>query len=151
MESKDLVISNALESIEEKKKTFENFKPEENYRYKTNCRFGEKGNEVNIKTLSVDDLLKCYTEAKMFADTLQNIKESFAYVSLVYKDNYFNVRLYGYTPEDWMSDIEQQIKKECYTFAVDNLEIAALKLKKFYSKGKQDEIAINEILSNLGI
>ena len=60
MENKDVIISNALKSIEEKKRGFENFKPEENYRYKTNCRFGEKGNEKNIKTLSISDLLNCY-------------------------------------------------------------------------------------------
>ena len=41
-----MVISNALEAIEKKKKELINV-PEDNYRFKTNCRFGDK----NIKTL----------------------------------------------------------------------------------------------------
>lgn len=150
MENKDVIISNALKSIEEKKRGFENFKPEENYRYKTNCRFGEKGNEKNIKTLSISDLLNCYVEAKLFADTLQNINDTFSYIPLVYKDS-VKVRLYGFLPEEWMSDIEQEIKKLCYKDAVANLENSAYQLEQFYSKDKQDEIAINSILSNLGL
>lgn len=145
MENKDLVISDALKQIEEKKKSFDGFKPEENYKFKTNCRFGEK----NIKTLTINNLLECYVEAKQFCDTLKTVMETFAFIPAVYKNGGVAVRLHGFPAEDWLSDIEQLIKKEVYNDAVANLENSAYQLEQYYSKDKQDEIAINKILENI--
>lgn len=147
MENKDLVISNTLKQIEEKKKSFDSFKPESNYNFKTNCRFGEK----NIKTMRLPMLLKCYVEAKQFKDTLENVLNAFCFISLVYKNEKIYVDLYGFSAEDWMTDLEYLIKKEVYKDATANLENSAYQLEQFYSKDKQDEIAIDKIISGLGL
>lgn len=147
MENKDLVISNTLKQIEEKKKSFDSFKPDAFYKFKTNCRFGDK----NVKAMNLCGLLKCYVEAKQFKNTLENVLNAFSFISLVYKNEKICVDLYGFTAEDWMTDLEYLIKKEVYKDATANLENSAYQLEQFYSKDKQDEIAIDKIISGLGL
>lgn len=142
---KDLVISNALEAIEKKKKELINV-PEENYKFKTNCRFGDK----NIKTLSIKDLIECLRLVDAYRDSLHRVYLS---DSLTFKTELENNEydMHGFSCGDWQSDIMYLIKKNKYNEQVKNLEEKSKALESFYSKDKQDEIAINEIIKTLNI
>ena len=145
MENKDLVISNALKEIEKKKKEFDSFKPEEFYRFKTNCRFDDK----NIKTLPLEELLQCYHKIYQYREFKTAVTEKLPFLKKIFSDydNVFNMQ--GFHVDDWLSDIEYLLKKLAYKEAIGHLENSACQLERFYSKDKQDEIAIDNILSSL--
>ena len=136
MENKDLVISNTLKQIEEKKKSFDSFKPDAFYKFKTNCRFGDK----NVKAMNLCGLLKCYVEAKQFKDTLESVLNAFGFISLVYKNEKIYVDLYGFSAEDWMTDLEYLIKKEVYKDATANLENSAYQLEQLALRWQRNQV-----------
>ena len=145
MENKDIVISKALEQIEEKKKSLDNLKPVENYSFKTNCRF----NELNIKTLSIPQLVKCLMEVYNKETSMNSVINDCSFLNLDdYKDAF---KLYNFEICEWKEDIIYLIKKLNYNNAIKKLENGGKQLETFYSKDKQDEIAINNLLSSLNL
>lgn len=145
MENKDKIISKALEQIEEKKKSLDNLKPVENYSFKTNCRF----NDLNIKTLSIAQLVNCLMEIYSKETYINNIINDCPFLKTEdYKDIF---KLYNFELNEWKEDIIYLIKKINYNNAIKKLENGSKQLESFYSKDKQDEIAINNLLSILNL
>lgn len=145
MENKDNIISKAIEQLEERKKKLIELKPVENYVFKTNCRFNEK----NIKTLNISELVMCLTEVFNFEKTIKIIKTE---IALLQDDEYSNIfKIYNHTVDEWLSDIKFLISKIHYNNELKKIEKGSKQLESYYSKDKQDEIAINSLLSNLGL
>lgn len=145
MENKDNIISKAIEQLEERKKKLIELKPVENYVFKTNCRFNEK----NIKTLNISELVMCLTEVFNFEKTIKIIKTE---IALLQDDEYSSIfKIYNHTVDEWLSDIKFLISKIHYNNELKKIEKGSKQLESYYSKDKQDEIAINSLLSNLGL
>ena len=145
MENKDNIISKAIEQLEERKKKIIGLKPVENYVFKTNCRFNEK----NIKTLNISELVMCLTELFNFEKTIKIIKTE---IVLLQDDEYSSIfKIYNHTVDEWLSDIKFLISKIHYNNELKKIEKGSKQLESYYSKDKQDEIAINSLLSNLGL
>ena len=145
MENKDNIISKAIEQLEERKKNIIGLKPVENYVFKTNCRFNEK----NIKTLNISELVMCLTELFNFEKTIKIIKTE---IALLQDDEYSSIfKIYNHTVDEWLSDIKFLISKIHYNNELKKIEKGSKQLESYYSKDKQDEIAINSLLSNLGL
>ncbi len=145
MENKDNIISKAIEQLEERKNKLIELKPVENYVFKTNCRFNEK----NIKTLNISELVMCLTEVFNFEKTIKIIKGE---IVLLQDDEYSNIfKIYNHTVDEWLSDIKFLISKIHYNNELKKIEKGSKQLESYYSKDKQDEIAINSLLSNLGL
>lgn len=145
MENKDIVISKAIEQLEEKKKQLVGFKPVENYSFKTNCRFNEK----NIKTLNISELVMCLIEVFNYDKAIKQIKSE---LKILQGEDYSqSFKLYNHTTDDWTSDIKYLISKIHYNNELKKIEKGSKQLETFYSKDKQDEIAINALLSDLGL
>lgn len=145
MENKDNIISKAIEQLEERKKKLIKLKPVENYVFKTNCRFNEK----NIKTLNISELVMCLIEVFNFEKTIKIIKTE---IALLQDDEYSNIfKIYNHTVDEWLSDIKFLISKIHYNNELKKIEKGSKQLESYYSKDKQDEIAINSLLSNLGL
>lgn len=145
MENKDNIISKAIEQLEERKNKLIELKPVENYVFKTNCRFNEK----NIKTLNISELVMCLTEVFNFEKTIKIIKTE---IALLQDDEYSNIfKIYNHTIDEWLSDIKFLISKIHYNNELKKIEKGSKQLESYYSKDKQDEIAINSLLSNLGL
>ena len=145
MENKDLIISKAIEQLEEKKKHLVGFKPIENYSFKTNCRFNEK----NIKTLNISELVMCLIEVFNYDKSIKHIKNE---LPILQGEDYTQTfKMYNHTVEEWESDIKYLISKIHYNNEVKKIEKGSKQLEGFYSKDKQDEIAINGLLKELGL
>lgn len=145
MENKDLIISKAIEQLEEKKKNLVGFKPIENYSFKTNCRFNEK----NIKTLNISELVMCLIEVFNYDKSIKHIKNE---LPILQGEDYTQTfKMYNHTVEEWESDIKYLISKIHYINEVKKIEKGSKQLEGFYSKDKQDEIAINGLLKELGL
>ena len=145
MENKDIVISKAIEQLEEKKKQLVGFKPIENYSFKTNCRFNEK----NIKTLNISELVMCLIEVFNYDKAIKKIKSE---LNILQEEDYSqSFKLYNHTTDDWTSDIKYLIAKIHYNNKLKKIEKGSKQIETFYSKDKQDEIAINALLSDLGL
>ena len=100
MENKDLIISKAIEQLEEKKKHLVGFKPIENYSFKTNCRFNEK----NIKTLNISELVMCLIEVFNYDKSIKHIKNE---LPILQGEDYTQTfKMYNHTVEEWESDIK---------------------------------------------
>jgi hypothetical protein len=137
---RDVIISKGLEAIENKIK--ELVKPEENYKFKTNCKY----NNENLKVLPVDQLIKILAEIYMMRDYMDKVSETF-YNVLEDKDRTY--KLYDFTVYEWSQDISYLIKKNKYNEKLKTLEAKAEALKKYYSEDKQVDIAIKDILASL--
>ena len=145
MENKDLIISKAIEQLEEKKKNLVGFKPIENQSFKTNCRFNEK----NIKTLNISELVMCLIEVFNYDKSIKHIKNE---LPILQGEDYTQTfKMYNHTVEEWESDIKYLISKIHYINEVKKIEKGSKQLEGFYSKDKQDEIAINGLLKELGL
>lgn len=145
MENKDLIISKAIEQLEEKKKNLVGFKPIENYSFKTNCRFNEK----NIKTLNISELVMCLIEVFNYDKSIKHIKNE---LPILQGEDYTQTfKMYNHTVEEWESDIKYLISKIHYINEMKKIEKGSKQLEGFYSKDKQDEIAINGLLKELGL
>ena len=145
MENKDLIISKAIEQLEEKKKNLVGLKPIENYLFKTNCRFNEK----NIKTLNISELVMCLIEVFNYGKSIKQIKNE---LPILQGEDYTQTfKMYNHTVEEWESDIRYLISKIHYNNEVKKIEKGSKQLEGFYSKDKQDEIAINGLLKELGL
>ena len=142
---RDLVISNALEAIEKMKKELINV-PEENYKFKTNCRFGDK----NIKTLSLKDLIECLRLVDAYRYGLHRV---YVTDSITFKNELENNEydMHGFSCGDWQCDIMYLIKKIKYNEQLRNLEEKSKALEGYYSKEKQDDIAVQNLLNSLGL
>jgi hypothetical protein len=145
MENKDLIISKAIEQLEERKKHLIGFKPIENYSFKTNCRFNEK----NIKTLNISELVMCLIEVFNYDKSIKHIKNE---LPILQGEDYTQTfKMYNHTVEEWESDIKYLISKIHYINEVKKIEKGSKQLECFYSKDKQDEIAINGLIKELGL
>lgn len=145
MENKDLIIGKAIEQLEERKKHLVGFKPIENYSFKTNCRFNEK----NIKTLNISELVMCLIEVFNYDKSIKHIKNE---LPILQGEDYTQTfKMYNHTVEEWESDIKYLISKIHYNNEVKKIEKGSKQLEGFYSKDKQDEIAINGLLKELGL
>jgi hypothetical protein len=145
MENKDLIISKAIEQLEERKKHLIGFKPIENYSFKTNCRFNEK----NIKTLNISELVMCLIEVFNYDKSIKHIKNE---LPILQGEDYTQTfKMYNHTVEEWESDIRYLISKIHYNNEVKKIEKGSKQLECFYSKDKQDEIAINGLIKELGL
>ena len=58
---------------------------------------------------------------------------------------------HGFSCGDWQSDIMQLIKKIKYNEQLKNLEEKSKALESYYSKEKQDDIAVQNLLKSLGL
>ena len=141
MENRDVIISTGLEAIENKIKNLK--KPDENYKFKTNCKF----NNDNLKVLSIEQLVKvfaevCTYEDGMYAVYMNHLKE-------VLDDTDKTYMLYGFPTDAWIADIKHLITKIKYNENLKDLNYKADSLKKYYSEDKQADIAIKDILASL--
>ena len=143
MENRDTIISTGLEAIENKIK--ELVKPEENYKFKTNCKY----NDENIKTLNRKRLLELFTGLLTWKDTVEKVLEKYPErfntddMKLVTED------VYGFPVSSWESDFLYLLDKIKYNEAKKDLEAKANALRNFYSEDKKTDMAINEILASL--
>lgn len=147
MENKDNIISKALEQIESKKQNLNSIKPQENYVFKTNCRFGE----INIKTLNIKQLIKCLMDVYNYKNIKENVSSILKLNSINYDDYNDAFKFFNFNVDEWESDILYLIKKLHYNNELKKLEDGSKQLETFYSKDKQDEIAINNLISVLGL
>ena len=141
MENKDAIISKAIEQIEIKKKELDSLKPQDGYQFKTNCRFGE----LNIKAIQLTHLLNCLNEVFTYKHSMDEIVKEYPFLTNE------EFKIYNFNVNEWKDDIIHQIKKIKYTDALKKLEHGSKQLESFYSKDKQDEIAINNLFTELGI
>lgn len=143
MENRDTIISTGLEAIENKIK--ELVKPEENYKFKTNCKY----NDENIKTLNRKRLLELFTGLLTWKDTVEKVLEKYPErfntddMKLVTED------VYGFPVSSWESDFLYLLDKIKYNEAKKDLEAKANALRNFYSEDKKTDMAINDILASL--
>ena len=59
--------------------------------------------------------------------------------------------MHGFSCGDWQSDIMYLIKKIKYNEQLKNLEEKSKALESYYSKEKQDDIAVQNLLNSLGL
>ena len=143
MENRDTIISTGLEAIENKIK--ELVKPEENYKFKTNCKY----NDENIKTLNRKRLLELFTGLLTWKDTVEKVLEKYPErfntddMKLVTED------VYGFPVSSWESDFLYLLDKIKYNEAKKDLEAKANALRNFYSEDKKTDMDINDILASL--
>lgn len=135
---RDVIISTGLEAIE--KKLNELKKPEENYKFKTNCKFDNE----NIKTMTYEKLLETLAKINIYKGALDAVFERFQD-----KFDKFEPEMYGFSYSAWESDIIFLAEKIKYNEAKKDLEAKANALRNFYSEDKKTDMAINEILASL--
>lgn len=140
MENRDFLIEGGLSTIEKKIESL--IKPEENYKFKTNCRYGD----VNIKTLQIPSLIAVLVDVDMQKEALTRVFDNNPTLDKAYKSEF---KRYNFTLEEWESDILYLIKKQEYNTKLRDLQDKAEKLKKYYSDDKQADIAVNDILDSL--
>lgn len=140
MENRDFLIEGGLSTIEKKIESL--IKPEENYKFKTNCRYGD----VNIKTLQIPALIAVLVDVDMQKEALTRVFDNNPTLDKSYKSDF---KRYNFAIEEWESDILYLIKKQEYNTKLKDLQDKAAKLKKYYSDDKQADIAVNDILDSL--
>lgn len=140
MENRDFLIEGGLSTIE--KKLAELKKPDENYKFKTNCKYGE----LNIKTLSIPSLIAILVEIDMQKTALTRVFDNNPSLDPSYKTLF---RYHSFTIEEWESDVMYLIGKQEYNTKLRDLQYKADRLKKYYSDDKQADIAVKDILDTL--
>ena len=140
MENRDFLIEGGLSTIQKKIESLT--KPEENYKFKTNCRYGE----LNIKALTIPSLIAILIDIDMQKTALTRVFDNNPSLDPSYKTLF---RCHNFTIEEWESDILYLIKKQGYYTKLRDLQDKAEKLKKYYSDDRQADIAVQDILDNL--
>lgn len=140
MENRDFLIEGGLSTIEKKIESLA--KPIENYKFKTNCRYGE----LNIKALPIPSLIALLLDIDMQKTALTRVFDNNPSLDPSYKALF---RCHNYTIEEWESDIMYLIGKQEYNTKLRDLQDKAEKLKKYYSDDKQADIAVKDILDTL--
>lgn len=140
MENRDFLIEGGLSTIQKKIESLT--KPEENYKFKTNCRYGE----LNIKALTIPSLIAILIDIDMQKTALTRVFDNNPSLDPSYKALF---RYHNFTIEDWESDILYLIKKQGYYTKLRDLQDKAEKLKKYYSDDRQADIAVQDILDSL--
>ena len=140
MENRDFLIEGGLSAIEKKIRSL--IKPEENYKFKTNCRY----DDVNIKTLQIPSLIAVLVDVDMQKEALTRVFDNNPSLDKSYKDEY---KCYNFTIEEWESDVMYLIRKQEYNTKIRELQDKAEKLKKYYSDDKQADIAVQDILNSI--
>lgn len=140
MENRDFLIEGGLSTIQKKIESLT--KPEENYKFKTNCRYGE----LNIKALTIPSLIAILIDIDMQKTALTRVFDNNPSLDPSYKALF---RYHNFTIEDWESDILYLIKKQGYYTKLRGLQDKAEKLKKYYSDDRQADIAVQDILDSL--
>lgn len=143
MENRDVIISTGLDAIEKKLKDLK--KPEENYKFKTNCKY----NEENIKTLNRKRLLELFTGLLTWKNTVETVLEKYPEKFNSDDMNFLTEDVYGFSISSWESDFSYLLDKIKYNEAKKDLEAKADALRNFYSEDKKTDMAINEILASL--
>lgn len=138
MENRDVIISTGLETIENKIKNLK--KPDDNYKFKTNCRFDNE----NIKTMTYDKLIETLAKITIYKDALDSVFERFQD-----KLDKFEPEIYGFSYSAWENDIIFLAEKIKYNVDKKDLEAKANTLRTFYSEDKKTDMAINDILESL--
>lgn len=141
MENRDFLIEGGLSTIEKKIESL--IKPEENYKFKTNCRYGEN---LNIKVLPILSLIDILMDIDRQKTELTRVFDNYPTLDKAYKSEF---KRYNFTLEEWESDILYLIKKQEYNTKLRDLQDKAEKLKKYYSDDRQADIAVNDILDSL--
>ena len=140
MENRDFLIEGGLSTIEKKIEGL--VKPIENYKFKTNCKYGD----LNIKTLPVLSLIAVLMDVDMHKSALTRVFDNHPTLDKSYKSEF---RRYNYTIEEWESDILYLIGKQEYNTKLRDLQDKAEKLKKYYSDDRQADIAVQDILNSI--
>lgn len=140
MENRDFLIEGGLSTIEKKIESL--VKPVENYKFKTNCRYGE----LNIKTLPIPSLIALLLDIDTQKTALTRVFDNNPSLDPSYKALF---RCHSYTIEEWESDIMYLIGKQEYNTKLRDLQYKAERLKKFYSDDRQADIAVKDILDTL--
>ncbi len=140
MENRDFLIEDGLSTIQKKIESLT--KPEENYKFKTNCRYGE----LNIKALTIPSLIAILIDIDMQKTALTRVFDNNPSLDPSYKTLF---RYHNFTIEEWESDILYLIKKQGYYTKLRDLQDKAEKLKKYYSDDRQADIAVQDILDSL--
>lgn len=140
MENRDFLIEGGLSTIQKKIESLT--KPEENYKFKTNCRYGE----LNIKALTIPSLIAILIDIDMQKTALTRVFDNNPSLDPSYKTLF---RRHNFTIEEWESDILYLIKKQGYYTKLRDLQDKAEKLKKYYSDDRQADIAVQDILDSL--
>ena len=143
MENRDVIISTGLEAIENKIK--ELVKPEENYKFKTNCKY----NNENIKTLNRKRLLELFAGLLTWKNTVETVLEKYPEKFNSDDMEFLTEDVYGFSISSWESDFSYLLDKIKYNEAKKDLEAKANALRNFYSEDKKTDMAINEILASL--
>lgn len=137
---RDNLIENGLSTIELKLASL--VKPVENYKFKTNCKFGD----LNIKTLGLRHLIGCLADLYMRKEALTKAYETISY-ALDKEDVKYEI--YGFEMKDWEDDICHLIGKVKYNDKKNELQRKADALKKYYSDDRQADLAVKDILNSL--
>ena len=140
MENRDFLIEGGLSAIE--KKIDGLVKPIENYKFKTNCKYGE----LNIKTLPIPSLIAILLDIDMQKTALTRVFDNNPSLDPSYKTLF---RCNNFTVEEWESDILYLIGKQEYNTKLRDLQDKAEKLKKYYSDDRQADIAVQDILNSI--
>ena len=140
MENRDFLIEDGLSTIQKKIESLT--KPEENYKFKTNCRYGE----LNVKALTIPSLIAILMDIDMQKTALTRVFDNNPSLDSSYKALF---RYHNFTIEEWESDILYLIKKQGYYTKLRDLQDKAEKLKKYYSDDRQADIAVQDILDSL--
>lgn len=140
---RDVIISKGLDAIEKKLKDLK--KPEENYKFKTNCKY----NEENIKTLNRKRLLELFAGLLTWKNTVETVLEKYPEKFNSDDMNFLTEDVYGFSISSWESDFSYLLDKIKHNEAKKDLEAKADALRNFYSEDKKTDMAINEILASL--
>lgn len=140
MKKRDNLIENGLVTIENKIKNLS--KPDENYKFKTNCKF----DNINIKTLTLQSLIAIFTELYIKKDALDKVYQKLTNLIDESDKTYL---LYGFSINEWESDILYLIEKIQYNTKLKDLQEKSEALKKYYSEDKQADIAVQSILESI--
>lgn len=140
---RDVIISRGLEAFEKKLNNLK--KPEENYKFKTNCKFNDK----NIKTLNRKELTELIIRLFVWKDTIEMINE--AHPDRFNSDdmNIMLTDIHGFSFSDWEDDMFYLLDKIKYNEAKKDIDAKANALRNLYSEDKKTDMAINEILASL--
>ena len=140
MENRDFLIEGGLSAIEKKIEGL--VKPIENYKFKTNCKYGD----LTIKVLPILSLIAVLMDVDMHESALTRVFDNNPTLDKSYKSEF---RRYNYTIEEWESDILYLIGKQEYNTKLRDLQDKAEKLKKYYSDDRQADIAVQDILNSI--
>ena len=140
MENRDFLIEGGLSAIEKKIEGL--VKPIENYKFKTNCKYGD----LNIKALPILSLIAVLMDVDMHKSALIRVFDNNPTLDKSYKSEF---RRYNFTIEEWESDILYLIGKQEYNTKLRDLQDKAEKLKKYYSDDRQADIAVQDILNSI--